>query len=74
MYVVDCVVILSLTSLLSLLSLSLSPFFQEREVHRQRIARQREEDNQRRAQERTMRLLSHLRQQEIERKRRYKNT
>jgi hypothetical protein len=41
-------------------------------VHRQRIARQREEDNQRRAQERTMRLLSHLRQQEIERKRRYR--
>ena len=40
-------------------------------MHRQRIARQREEDNQRRAQERTMRLLSHLRQQEIERKRRY---
>ena len=43
---------------------------QEREIRRQRVAQQREVDNQRRAQERTMRLLAHLRQQEIDRDRR----
>ena len=46
------------------------PSLQEREIRRQRVAQQREVDNQRRAQERTMRLLAHLRQQEIDRDRR----
>ena len=43
---------------------------QEREVRRQHAARQREVDSQRRAGERTQRLLAHLRQQEIDRGRR----
>lgn len=40
-------------------------------VQRQHVAKQNQVESQRRANERTMRLLAHLRQQEVDRNRRW---